>query len=386
MTDIQKAGIRADLPARREPFWRHLEGTGYIGYRKMESGVQTWQAKWRGGDGKPLQKSLGKLTKANDFAAASKAAREWFAQCAQGITKAGTVEEACKAYVKNLGKEKPDAAADPMGRFKKLIYDTPFGKKRLDKLLPAHVREWRNALVTAKRSKSTVNRVMRSFKAAMNFAYENGLVANDRAWSVVNPFPVADGQRENFLTKPQLKELLSAAPDDLAALLKGYLYTGCRPGELPKARVKHFDAKAGTLTLSSNKGRDGGARGRLVPLAGPALAFFKEQAKDKLPNAFLMTQAGGDSDRLSSGPPVSRSPNIASGSIMTGQAVSSLCVHYSIFSKNRVFGKAEAVYPNASVLRSAESCIVSMHVNSSPSTLIRDAGVPPDSTGTSWQQ
>jgi integrase len=271
-----------------------LEGTGYIGYRKMESGSQTWQARWRGDDGKPLQKSLGRVTKANDFAAAKKAAEDWFNQCAQGVTKAETVEAACKAYVKNLAKEKPDAATDPMLRFKKLVYDTPFGKRRLDKLLPTHVRDWRNALATGKRKKSTVNRIMRSFKAAMNFAYENGLVASDRAWSVVNPFPVADGQRENFLTKAQVKDLLNAAPNDLAALLKGYLYTGCRPGELPKARVKHFDAKAGMLMLSSNKGRDGIARAREVPLAGLSLAFFKEQAKDKLPNAFLMTKADGE--------------------------------------------------------------------------------------------
>lgn len=293
MADIHRAGTRQKLSPRREPYWRHLEGTGYIGYRKMPSGVETWQARWRGEDGKPLQKSLGKVSKGNDYAAASTAARNWFNQCAQGVPKAGTVEEACKAYVRNMAKEKPGTAEDSIQRFKALVYDTPFGKRRLDKLLPTHVRDWRNGLVTEKRSKATVNRIFRSFKAAMNYAYGNGLVASDRAWRAVKPFPTADGRRENYLTKEQLKELLDAAPADLAALLKGYLYTGCRPGELPKARVKDFDAKAGTLTLTTNKGRDGTVRTREVPLAGASLAFFKAQAKDKLPNAFLMTQADG---------------------------------------------------------------------------------------------
>lgn len=109
MSDIHRAGTRAKLAPRREPYWRHLEGTGYIGYRKMPSGVETWQARWRGDDGKPLQKSLGKVSKANDFTAASTAARSWFGQRGQGVPKAGTVEEACKAYVKNLAKEKPEA-------------------------------------------------------------------------------------------------------------------------------------------------------------------------------------------------------------------------------------------------------------------------------------
>lgn len=295
MTDINKAGVRAALPPRREPYWRHLEGTGYIGYRKMESGSETWQARWRPDRGTPLQQSLGRLSKANDFAAASKAAREWFAQCEQGVPKAGTVEEACKAYVDNISVMKPDAALEPHQRFKVWVYKKSFGRKRLGKLRPIDVQKWRDSLIAdGKRNKASANRILRTFKAAMNYAKHSGMVERDNAWTNVKPYPVADGKREVYLTKKQVKEMLDAAPSDLANLLRGYLYTGCRPGELPKARVKDFDAKAGLLTLATNKGRDGISRKRKIPLAGAALAFFKDQAKGKFPNTYLMTKLDGE--------------------------------------------------------------------------------------------
>jgi len=50
-----------------------------------------------------------------------------------------------------------------------------------------------------------------------------------------------------ILTKQQVKVLLDAASTDLNALLTGFLYTGCRPGELVKARVKDLDVRAGGI-------------------------------------------------------------------------------------------------------------------------------------------
>ena len=112
--------------------------------------------------------------------------------------------------------------------------------------------------------------------------------------SVSNPFPLQTDAEKIYLTNSQIKDLLDASPNDLAILLRGYLYTGSRPGELPKARVKDMDQSQGVLTLSTNKGRDGRARRRQVPLSPDALRFFKQQTKDKLPEAWLLTQANGE--------------------------------------------------------------------------------------------
>ena len=293
--EINKAQVRKTLLPRREPYWRHLEGTGHIGYRKMPSGVETWQARWRGDDGKPLQKSLGRVTGRSDYLTACKAARDWFAQCEQGIPQSVTVEGACKAYVENLEVLKPNAAIDPDQRFRKLIYNNSFGRKRLDRLRVADVQQWRNSLIAdGRRKKQSANRLLSMFKAAMNYARRSQLVATDAAWISVKPFPNPDGRRDIYLTSRQIKDLLGASPNDLAILLRGYLYTGCRPGELPKARVKDLDVLQGVLTLSTNKGRDGKARRRQVPLSPDALTFFKRQTKYKLPEAWLLTQANGE--------------------------------------------------------------------------------------------
>src|SRR5262245_16348987 len=100
MSEIHKAGIRKNLPARNEPYWRHLEGAGYIGYRKSPTGRESWQAKWRGlirGDNGEvyegvLQKSLGRVTEKNDYEVALTQARVLFEQWEFGATRAVTVE------------------------------------------------------------------------------------------------------------------------------------------------------------------------------------------------------------------------------------------------------------------------------------------------------
>lgn len=62
MTDIHKVGHRQKLAARRESYWRHVEGSGYIGYRKMpKTGSETWLARWYSDDKKREYCSLGNL-------------------------------------------------------------------------------------------------------------------------------------------------------------------------------------------------------------------------------------------------------------------------------------------------------------------------------------
>jgi integrase len=290
--EIQKAGVRKTLPVRSQPYWKHLEKTGYIGYRKTSFGYEAWSARWRDESGKTHQKTLGRVTLHNDYATAKNAAEAWFARCERGTVQVGTVKEACEAYVANLRVLKPATVHYTEGRFKKFVYDAPIGQKKLDALRQIDIQTWRDSLVTEKRTKVSVNRMLAMFKAAMNYAHEDGM---PEPWRKVKKFPVKAGTRENFLTKQQIVDMLEGAPPDLSALLRGYLYTGCRPGELAKARVKHFDPKQATLQLATMKGRDGVERWRHVPLAGEALEFFKRQAKNKLPEAYLLMTASGES-------------------------------------------------------------------------------------------
>jgi integrase len=298
MAEIHKVGERRKLLARNEPYWRHIEGAGYIGYRKSPTGLESWQAKWRGRDGKPIQKSLGRVTDKHDYEAALAEARTWFEQCDFGATRAVTVEGACKAYVEAKKLERGDTAEtlrspglDAEIFFKRQDYEKPFGMILLNDLNANDVEQFRNSLLPG-RKKVSVNRLFRVFKAAMRRARRKRLIMFD-PWTDVDEFKAESDRRENFLSEEQLNLMFQSAPADLATLLRGFRYLGCRPGELAKALVKDLDLKTNKLRLSTGKGKDGIVRTRYFPLGGEALEFFKTQAKDKLPNAYLVMQADG---------------------------------------------------------------------------------------------
>jgi integrase len=69
--------------------------------------------------------------------------------------------------------------------------------------------------------------------------------------------------------------------------LKAVMYTGCRAGELTKARRSAFDARTNSLTVTGKTGT------RAIPLAPVAVEFFTQISKDKLPNAWLLTRDDG---------------------------------------------------------------------------------------------
>ena len=274
---IHRAATRSKLPARHDPYWRSLGG-GSLGYRKTDSGVETWIARWRSDEKKYHFNKLGNLA-TMDFAQAKKAAEAWFKTCEYGTVRAGTVREACEAYVQNIGQEKGERARKyaewPLSA---TVYEHKIGGKPLDKITPADVEAWRNDLVDGTRQKNSANRIFRTFKAALNYAYRQGMVGTDRAWKVVQQFRVPDGQRDIYLTAKQRKELIAHCTPELADLLTGLYLTGARPTELTTATVNDLDLRSRTLTLTTQKGGKG-ARSRDVHLLPAAVEFFKELKK-----------------------------------------------------------------------------------------------------------
>jgi integrase len=157
-----------------------------------------------------------------------------------------------------------------------------------------------------------VNRIYRGFVAAMNWGRSRGHLATDVAWTAVGQFPVTDGQREGYLSNTQRTALLAACDaeksveelekdphlryctPDLGNLLRGYFYTGTRPGELAKLRRSDLNVRDKSLTVISSKNKRGEARPRTFYLyEAAALAFFEKMAKDKPPPAYLITKSDG---------------------------------------------------------------------------------------------
>jgi integrase len=295
---INKRNVREALEPRREPYWGpQLDALRFLGFRASEGKPGSWIARARLNDelrerlkltGAQTYKDLGPVTDIFDYAAACKAAHEWFATLDAGVVHNGvfTVEDACKEYVEDRRREKGDACADDaQWRFKNAVYDKPFGRTDLSKLRTPAIKTWRESLGM---TKAGANRMMTSLRAALNLAVEHNRVAPNvaQAWRAVKQHKKADGRREIFLDLAQRRALLAAANVDVRTLLEAALMTGARPGEIAHVKRSAFDARTKTIKFSGKTGP------RDVPLEGAALALFERLAKSKLPAAPLLTDKG----------------------------------------------------------------------------------------------
>jgi integrase len=270
-------------------YWSRLEEGFFLGYRKIDQGDGTWIARLRE-NGKQHYHALGTFS---EYDEAAKAARGWRKRREQGVTKDDvTVADACREYVKHLKAHKGDQSSkDAEGRFNRLVFDKAIGKIALEKLQTRDVRTWLNDQVAdededddedLRKSKDSANRNLASFKAALNLALRDCLVATDAGWKTITPFRGVRRRRERMLDEAERKALLKACPDDLKLLVKGLLLTAARPGELAKATVADFNQLHGTLTLNGKTGR------RIVTLSTAARQFLTDQCKDKLPTATIL--------------------------------------------------------------------------------------------------
>ncbi len=289
--DIHLASARNKLEPRREPYWGPpIQRGRHLGVRKLESGECTWIARRYDEDDSAYRyKSLGQLTKNFDHSKARKAAELWFSNAEIGISdKAPTVEDACRAYVDNLeAEDRLDTAHDAKLRFKRTVYDHSIARVRLDRLRTTQIKKWRNALGGAK---SSQNRNLNTFKAALNLAVEHQLVnpAAAQQWKAVRSHKGAENRRELFLDLKQRRALLKVATGSVSQLIEAAMLTGARPGELAKARRSQYDGRTKSMTFTGKTGS------RTVPLSPTANDFFKKHAKGKLPTAFLLTRDDGE--------------------------------------------------------------------------------------------
>jgi integrase len=331
---IDKATVRAKLQARGEPYWLSLGSSRSVGFRRSAVRGGTWHARWTepwdkitSSRPKYWQQSLGTDDEI-DYGRAVELARKYFEGCERhwhlkqtgGIAiELETVNDACRAYIKSLRETKGDEPADSAnGIFKRAVYDDPVAKIRLKSLTRNHVEAWRNGLVRAAvagrrgRSKRGANRMFRQLAAALSFAKQAGAIQSD-PWKQVGLFPVADGRRPAYLTLEQRHALIAACErektaeelakhrrdlphcdKDLAVLLRGWFFTGARPGELAKARVRDLSLREQKITLVSAKNKKGEARPRDFFLFEPgALSFFTLLMQGKGPDQFLVTRHDG---------------------------------------------------------------------------------------------
>ena len=296
-TDIRSKTSRTKLASKHAPYWTRLEVGGSLGYRKKTTGEGVWWARWRDpATEKRHEASLGRFA---EFDEAAEAARKWFRSLDMGVShKKVTVAEACALYVEhNRVAKSPANARDAEGRFNRLVYGHPIGKKPLGRLTKADVTRWQIGLIdkvdsqkddgeALRRAKDSANRNLAALKAALNYALAQGMVAGSVAWEGVRAFPGVSAGRKYFFSKEERLGFLAASPPDFAMFVRALFLTGARPGELPKLNVQDFDPILGTLRIPSGK-----VQARICTLSTDAVTFFKEITKGRAGTETLFPMA-----------------------------------------------------------------------------------------------
>jgi integrase len=291
MAILSTKSARAKLAVRREPHWTQIGRGAYLGFR---AGANTWIARYRDHEGDQHYQSLGEL---EEFTEAKTRAERWLSQVTHGARRApsrGTVRDALTSYVRHLRSVGRRRTAWEVGqRFRLTVGRTSeLGKMKLEAVMREDVEAWRNQLRKGRKPRS-VNRQVRAVVAALNYAVTHGHTGRREAWELEHLIDEGEENVAVFLTADQRDLLISAAPKHLAALLNGFTHTGARPSELARALVEDFDAKGGTVTLRHRKGRGAKIKSRAVQLSDEGIAFFKSQARGKMPKAALISNPDG---------------------------------------------------------------------------------------------
>lgn len=314
---------RSRLKARGKPYWRGLEPGLHIGYRKPLSGAGKWLARHYVGEQAYQTETL---ATADDFSDADGVAiLDWRqaqvlarqrmvarAHGAAGISKPLTVADAMATYLEYL-ESKTKSGRE--GRYAAEAFILPkFGKIEIAKLTKDQIAHWHAGLAKAparirtktgrrqryksrthpesdRQRKSTANRILTTFKAALNMAWRDGKVASDAAWRRVTPFESVDSARIRYLSMDEIRRLLDACSPAFKHLVRVALESGCRYGELIALRVEDFNADSGTLHVRDSKS----GKPRHVVLTPEGAAYVGEVTKNRSPVDALLVKENGES-------------------------------------------------------------------------------------------
>lgn len=298
---------RVKLKIRRSPYYRTLEPGLSVAYHRPKDGsAGSWGARVmvsQAGE-EPVRFKHGQLGLADDFqdadgeyvlswSQAQAAAQRW----AKGQTgkEPLTVAKACERYLIDLAARKGERAAGyARGRIRKHI-ESALGAKLVNKLTAGQLRSWHAGMVRGddegeerqRQSRDSANRVLAILRAALNLAFRDELVADDRAWRKVKPFKGVTASRKVILSPEDLQKLIDACEAGLQELVTAGALTGARLGELTSAEVRDLDVKAATLRITGKTGT------REVHLNEGMLTLCRQMANGKKLDDHLFRTAEG---------------------------------------------------------------------------------------------
>lgn len=183
------------------------------------------------------------------------------------------------------------------------------GDKLISELTTRDITRWHHALAEAsiirrgkkvifdpsdreavRKRQATANRIMTILKAALNHAYEASMAKSDDAWRRAKPFKKVDAPKIQYLKEGECQRFLNACSGDFRRLAKAALLTGCRYGDLTRARVEDFNADTGVLFVPDPKQR----KPYHVPLTDEGSDCFIEWTTGKHRGDMIFTRATGE--------------------------------------------------------------------------------------------
>lgn len=320
---------RQSLPASDSPEWELISPGVRLGYRK---GRGTWGrgGAWlcgaRGPDGSRKQTKLGQADDVADADGAAilsheqakDAARKWARGVAAGRPEAPaglTVDVVLNKYLAAREGEGMKSIVDARQRANRHIRPS-LGKLLVADLQADQLRRWRDGMAnspkqvrtkrTAKspnyqptdlsdpevlrRRRDTANRTLTILKAALNWARDQQLVADDTAWRLTKPYRGTTSARVRFLDAAGQKALLGKCEGALHDLVAAALVTGARFSELARLRVSDFDTANASVFIAESKS----GKPRHVPLPPGGAKLFSKLVEGKKPNGLLLGQQTGE--------------------------------------------------------------------------------------------
>jgi len=303
---LENRTTRDKLKPRSEPYWRTLvPGKLHLGYRKRHKGKPgIWLVRrYKGLDSvgsNYTKKNIGPADDYEDadgervlnFADAQAIAQQRKPRTAKGddltvadaiaayvswlkvhkATGAGVEQRAALHILPKLGSTKVvDLTTDQLNRWRDALAASPallrtgMGRAQNRRDTPTTADERRDRKVSANKSVTIL-------KGALNHAFNNDLVHDDKAWRKFKPFAKVDRANERFLSLEEAQRLINAADAEsgFRDMVHAALLTGCRYGEL--CRLKVGDFEGGKVMVRTSKS----GKPRSVRLTEEGKAFFAQ--------------------------------------------------------------------------------------------------------------
>lgn len=180
-------------------------------------------------------------------------------------TESPTVLDACHRFTAVVRAAKGAAAADQLAaRYRRWIEPDRIAACPLVQLTNDDLTDFRGRLLTAPliskvpdvrtRRPATAYRDLAALRAALNRAYLEGLVDDDRAWRTALRVPRSASQHQlQYLSVSQRQDFVAYAENDFKDLAQAMCLLPCPPSTMAALKVGDFDVIHATLLISRNK-------------------------------------------------------------------------------------------------------------------------------------